>query len=549
VKTFDGGIDLRNVVVAPQPRAAEVGIRMFQRGGNAVDAAVATAFAQGVMDPLWTSLGGFGMMLIHMADATEPIALSFHGTVPGKATPDMFTPIGEEGSTPMATGTWRVKDDANQLGYLAPTVPGLVRGLTDAHRRFGRLKLEEVVEPAAQIAEEGGWRVTPRQISEWTREPPEGRRPDIDRFCATPAARAIYTNNGQLWSVGSSVKNPDLARTLRAIGREGPDVFYKGYIARQIAEDFGKNGGLISYNDLCQYKTDNSPPLRIRYKEYEVFTTPPPSGGLTVLEILNLLSGFDLGKYRHNSVEYLHLLAEAFRWSFRDFSQYLADPAFVDVPVERLLSKDHAEEMRCWFNPERRSCLAADDGMAEPKDTTHVSVVDAEGNAVSLTHSLGAASGVVTPGLGFIFNGQMHRFNPYPGHINSIAPGKRRPTGMSPTIVTKNGRPVLVLGAPGGHGIIHGVVQTILNILEYGMPATEAVSVPRLHCENHGITLESRFSTDVVKELTKMGHQVFHSLYPYDRATGHVQVIKIDWPLDSTDGGSDPRTEGVAMYY
>ncbi|MBI5968022.1 MAG: gamma-glutamyltransferase [Deltaproteobacteria bacterium] len=533
---------MRNIVVAPQPLAVEAGAEIFDQGGNAIDAAIGAAFVQGVIDPSMTSIGGFGTMLIYSAPSKKMTEIAFHGTVPRRAKPDMFVPLAEEGSAPLATGTYLVKDYANQIGYLACTVPGAVKGLCQAHQDFGSLPLKVILQPAVRLAYEG-WRVRPDQWNFWVEPPPPGRLPEIRRFNATPAATAIYSNRGELWKVGEKVLNEDYAHTLEAIAAEGPDAFYKGEIARRIAEDFRKNGGLIDEIDLANYQTVTNPPLSIHYRGHEVHAAGPPAGGLVALEILKILEGFPLGEMVHNSAEYIHLLSQAMRIAFRDLEKYLGDPQFVSIPMELLLSSDYAAQCRMQM-----VATQGHTGEVEHSNTTQVCTVDAHGNAVSLTHSVGACSGVVVPGLGFLFNGQMHRFNPVAGFPNSIAPGKRRTTGMSPSVIFRDGKLFMVLGAPGGQGIIHGVVQTILNVVDFGLPIREAVSLPRFHSEGKIITLESRIPVKTVRRLEKMGNRVEHSLHSYHRTlSGCVHAIHRDPVSGDWTGAADPRDGGMVL--
>ncbi|MBW2305400.1 MAG: gamma-glutamyltransferase [Deltaproteobacteria bacterium] len=521
----------KNIVVAPQPLAVEAGAEMFHQGGNAIDAAVGTAFAQAVIDPSMTSIGGFGTMLVYLASTKQVIEISFHGTVPGKAQPTV-------------TGTYTVANYTNQIGYLAPTVPGSVKGLCQAHEEYGRLSLWTVMEPAIRLAYDG-WIVRPDQWRVWTEPAAPGRLPEIRRFNATATASAIYTNNGELLEVGQKVVNADYGRTLEAIAEKGPDVFYKGEIAKKIAEDFRKNDGLIDEADLANYQTVTASPLCLNYRNYHVYGAIPPAGGLVTLEMLNILEGFDLQELEYNSAEYIHLVSRAMRIAFRDMRNFLGDPKFVFIPTDRLLSPGYA--VRCRENMDAgKGCDSVD---SSHSNTTHVSTVDADGNAVSLTHSVAASSGVVIPGLGFIFNGQMHRFNPVPGHANSIAPGKRRITGMAPCLVFRDGELFMVLGAPGGHGIITGVLQTIINAIDFRMPVMEAISLPRFHCEGETITIESRVPSKTVLQLEKMGNRVDHSLFSYHRViSGRVHAICVDPNSGEMKGAADPRDGGMALY-
>ncbi|MFH1382525.1 MAG: gamma-glutamyltransferase [Chloroflexota bacterium] len=540
---------MKNIVVAPQPRAVEAGIEMYRKGGNAIDAAVATGFAQGVIDPTNTSLGGMGVLSIYHAKSGDRTMISFHGKAPLNATPTMFEPIPGQVDGPMSTGTWLVKDYANQLGYKSITVPGDSMALCQALAKYGTIPLKEVLQPAIRYANEG-WRVGAEQRQGWLRPTPSGRLDILTRFRATPPGAKLYTkNNGQPLDVGDLVVNKDLGNTLSKIAEGGADVFYKGEIARTIADDFKKHGGLITEKDLNQYQTRIESPLKSTYRGYDLTSSTPPAGGLVVLQMLNILEGFELSKMDPMSVEYVHLLAETMRLAYYDMNRYLGDPAFVKIPLDRLLSKEYAAECRKKINPNQRMELPKIDE-APSGETTQVTAVDAQGNAVSLTHTLGAVSGVVTAGLGFMYNGAMHRFNPNPGFANSIVPGKSRVTGMSTTMVFKDGKLFMCLGAPGGQSIILGVFQTILNVIDHKISVLEAVSVPRFHCEGGAITLENRYPSSLLDELKKKGHPVAQSMYSYDgQLSGNVHAVVIDRAADKLTGAADPRSPGTAMYY
>jgi gamma-glutamyltranspeptidase/glutathione hydrolase len=511
------------MVCCAPPVAAEAGIAMLDRGGNAIDAAVAAAFAQGVVDPLNASIGGFGVAQIRPTGATESIIVAFHATAPGAARPDMFEVTGDTSLEPLASGTYPVKKDANQVGYLAPCVPGVVRGLTDLVSTHCRLDLTALLSPAIDLCE-AGWVVTQEHWNNWTQRQPTSRLNALARFLATPAAAAIYTRNAELIGVGATIVNPDYSRSLRTIAEQGADAFYSGELAQAIAADFAANGGVLSLADLESYSAEIPAPLSASYRDYRISTAPPPAGGLVVLETLRLLADTNLSGLGHNTAAYVATVSEAFGAAFDYMRRFSGDPAFVNVSPRET-------------RPEG----------GEIEETTHVTAVDAEGNWAAITHTLGAASGVVTPGLGFIFNGAMHRFDPVPGRPNSIAPGKRRLSGMSPTIVWSHAEPVLVLGGAGGHSIIAGIVQVILNFVEFGMDPQAAVSAPRFHCEGGKISVEARFAGTVVRELIAAGHEVDLVPASYDRVVG-ASIHAIGRTGAGFAGGADPRQGGVPMW-
>jgi gamma-glutamyltranspeptidase/glutathione hydrolase len=336
----------------------------------------------------------------------------------------------------------------------------------------------------------------------------------------------------------------DYARTLERLAAVGPADFYRGQIAHAMAADITRHGGFVTFEDLAAYTPRLQAPLRGTYRGYTVFTDPPPSGGMTLLEMLNIVEGYDLPGLGFNSEPYIDLLARTMQWAYRDWANHLGDPEYGDVPVTRLVAKEHAAAARGAIDHGDR--ITVPRWRAAERGTTHISVVDQWQNAVSLTHSLGDSSGVVTDGLGFQYNNCMKCFNPIPDHPNSIAAGKARVSGLCPTIITKDGRPVLVVGAPGGTRITTGVFQTILNVLDFGMSATEAVSAPRIDCQGATISVEARIPATVCQGLQRRGHAVERSPAAY--WTGPlVHLICIDPATGTLDGGADPRGEGMAL--
>lgn len=499
----------RGTVVCSQPAAADAGVSTLRAGGNAFDAAVAAALVQAVVDPLNCGIGGFGVAQLREAGSSLPVHLGFHARAPLLARPDMFEVTGEMSLAPLAAGTWPVRDDLNQIGYLSVGVPGTVAGLAEIARCYCRLGWTELSAPAILACREG-WTVTAEQHAEWTREGPASRIDARTRLAWTAYGASVYTNGGAIRRPGERVVNPDHARTLARLAEAGPEDFYQGEIARAIAEDFERNGGLIRAADLEGFTVDRAPALEASYRGLRLTTVPAPAGGSVLLEILERLEPHDLRAVGHNSAAYLRLLAGAFRTAFEGMRDRLGDPG-------------------------------------APEETTHLVTWDEAGNAVVLTHTLGAASGVITPGLGFIFNGALHRFAPMPGHPNSIGPGKRRVTGMSPTIVWRGSEPAILVGGAGGNSIVAGIAQVILNLVEFEMDPLAAVSAPRIHCEGPVITLEGRFPASVAAELAEAGEQVVVSAAGFDRlVAASVNALATPaWPRPGP--GPDPRSAGVAF--
>ena len=510
-----------------------------QRGGNAIDAAIATAFAQGVADPQMSSVGGNGVLQVYHAPSGEHLVLEFYGRAPLKATPDLFA---SRVKGYLRFGLWELEGRVNQVGHLSVTTPGTVLGLWELHRRFGTLPWDALLQPAIALARDG-FPVPGELHALWVREPYiPGTASTLEVLNATPASRRLFTRDGAAIRPGEVFRNPDYARTLERIAREGPDVLYKGDIAHQIAEDFARNGGLLSYEDLATYRVRVKQPVRGTYRGYEVAGVPAPGSGLQIVETLNILEGFNVGALGFPSADYLDLLARAQLAGFADRMRYLGDPEFAEVPEAMLASKEHA---RGWQERIRRGePIQVGAPQPEPAHTTTVSAMDEEGNAVAITHTLGTpASGVVVEGLGFMFNNSMHSFHPYPGHPNSIAPGKARTTGMSPTIVFRDGRPCIVTSAPGATKILTANLQVIVNLVDHGMTAVEAVAAPRLHAESW-VDLEARLAYAFGAELERRGHRVVKSTYSYDPFFGLAHAVVRDPATGRLVPAADPRGRG-----
>ncbi len=534
------------MVVAPQPRAAEEAAATLRNGGNAVDAAITAAFVQGIVDPLNCGIGGLGWMHIYDAPTGQDLILDFCSRAGSKATPDMWAGLIEQIS---ADGVgYILKGDVNEIGYQSVGIPTAIRGLHEALTRYGTMGWERAIAPAARLAREGY--VVPRELAEeWRVRYSPGRPDAMLRFSATAEAAAIYTRDGSLLDDGDVLTNPDYAASLERIADTGPDGYYSGEIAERLAADWETNGGHVTADDLAGFRPEIQEPVRGTYRGYTISDTPPPSGGVTLIEVLNILEGYDLASMGHNSAEYIRVLSQALRAGFEDRGKHMGDPAFVDVPVEMLTSKEYAAEWRRRID--RGGGPSA--GRASSTDgagTTHISVVDRAGSCVSLTHTNGLCSGVVTPGLGFLQNNYMIAFDPKPGGPNSIAPGKKRTTGASPCIVYKDSKPFMVVGAPGGAYIIGAVLQAILNVIDHGMTAVEAVSAPRVDCQGDTVYVEGRVPAQVCDELRAGGLQVLrdtssYGLYPSRAA--RVQAIVLDDGRGGPSGGSDPRGYGVAL--
>ena len=531
----------RAMIVAAQPEATEAGAEILKAGGNAVDAAMACAFVQGVVDPLMCGIAGFGSCGIAMPAAGFHGYIDFHAPAPRAVRPDMWADRIE--SEARDGYGFILRGRVNDIGYQAICAPASLRAYRDAHREHGRLPWEQVLEPAIAWAE-GGWTVRPHVGSWWAEDGQMGRAANHERLAFTPAARALYCRpDGTPKRVGDRVVNRELGQTLRLIAKHGDEVFYEGEIAHAIVEDIRKHDGLLDAEDLSGWRTTRNAPLWGTYRRYRVSSNRPPGGGVMLLEMLNILEHFPLASLEHNSAEYVRLVAEAMKRATIDKDRHVGDPRFVEVPVDRLAGKPYAAEMAAEIRAGKKADVPRLNAGAPVKDTTHVSVMDAEGNCVTMTHSLGMPSGVVTAGLGFMYNGCMGVFDPRPGRAGSLAPGKARFSSVVPSIVWEADRPHLIIGAPGATQIAMGVLQVLLNALDFDMTMVEAVSAPRFSATGNAIDVSNRIPRGVERELQTMGYEVVRSPNTYGFAAVHA--IRVH--PDGLDGGADPGHDGTVM--
>ncbi|MBG93380.1 MAG: gamma-glutamyltransferase [Chloroflexi bacterium] len=532
---------MAGVLVCPQPEAVNAGKIMLEQGGNAIDAAIATAFAQGVADPIMTSVGGNGTMQIFHAESGQHIVIDFYGKAPLKATPDMWTDkvIGR-----LRADFWELEGHINQVGYLAVTTPGTVLALYEAYQRFGKLPWNELLQPAIELAAKGF--IVPAELSETMSRPDKDGLSGVATIMrAVPAAKKVFTNDGTPLQTGELFQMKDYSETLKIIAKQGPAAIYKGgELGQAIIEDFKKNGGLLTEKDFESYQLSIYEPVRGNYRGYEVCGNGPPGSGMQIIETLNILENLNLQNVQFGSPEYSYMMAMAQRAGFVDRDKYLGDPDFQGVPVEQLISTEHANN---WAEKIRNEELFDVEGLAVPesKETTTVSAMDSDGNALAITHTLGSpCSGVVVEGLGFIFNNSMHVFQPYTGHPNSLAPGKSRTTGMSPTLVLKDKKPVFVTSAPGAVKILTGNLNAIVNFIDYGMTATEAVAAPRIHSEGGWVDVETRLYYQVHNYLEEKGLKIVKSEKSYDPFFSLVHAVSRDPKSNVLSGGADPRGRG-----
>lgn len=528
------------MIVTAQPEASEAGARVLMQGGNAVDAAITAALVQGVVDPLMTGIAGFGNCQVYLPRRGVHTCIDFHGKTPLSARADMWQ---DKLVAETRDGFGFVLEGyVNDLGYQSVTTPGSLKAYAEALAEFGTLDWRDALQPAIGYAEQG-FIVRPAVYKWWTSGASLGRAEVVDRLKFSSTGRTLFFHpDGSLKKVGERVQNSDLARTLARLAQQGAEDFYSGEIAEEIAADMAANGGLLSAEDLQSYHTTRTEPLRSRYRDFEIATNQPPGGGIMLVQMLNILQHFDLRALGHNSSEYIRVVSEAMRAATADKEAFVGDPAFTDVPLTRLTSADHAQGYAQRIEAGERLKVTRYTA-TEPRDTTHVAVVDKEGNCVTMTHSLGMPSGVITDGLGFMYNGCMGVFDPRPGRPGSIAPGKSRFSSLCPTIAFRNDQPQVVIGAPGGTQIAMGVLQALLNILDFDMSMTEAVSAPRFSATSDLLDITNRIPEYIVEPLRELGYDIVRS--PESFEFGRVHGIAVGDGYLS--GGADPGSDGVAL--
>jgi gamma-glutamyltranspeptidase / glutathione hydrolase len=530
------------MVVSQSDIASEVGVEVLKEGGSAVDAAVATAFALAVTHPTAGNIGGGGF-LVHRPAKGEPVAYDFREVAPTGSHPEMWLVEGE------------YNFQRHHMSHLSVAVPGTVAGLYLAWQEEGRLPWKRLVEPSVRLAREG------IVVSHGLAASIARALPRLERH---PASLAVFTREGEQYQAGDLWVQPDLADSLQRIADHGPDGFYKGVTAELIVAEMRRGGGLITLDDLAGYRAMKREPVRGSYRGYGILSMPPPSsGGTTLVQMLNILEGYDIGELGFGTTATVHRMVEAMRRAYADRAQFLGDPDFnPDLPLERLMSKSYADELRATIDPARASVSVPGrfEWGVESPETTHFSVVDKDRNAVALTYTLewGYGSGIVVPGAGFLLNNEMGDFNAGPGITNDqgligtpanlAEPGKRMLSSMTPTIVTKDGELLMVTGTPGGRTIINTVLQTILNVVDHGMNAQAAVDAGRIHhqwlpdrmlFEAHG------FSRDSLDALRAMGHE----LQEIPRQ-GAAEVIVVNSDQGVLEGGVDRRVpDGGAAGY
>lgn len=526
--------------------ASDAGLAILKKGGNAVDAAVAVGFALAVTHPQAGNIGGGGLMVIRFADG-KSTTIDYREMAPAKATRDMF--LDAQGN-PVS--------ERSLVGPLAAGVPGAVAGMAYAQKKYGKLPLADVMAPAIALAGRGfviGPSLARSLASPFTRKL-------LGRF--EESTRVFYKAGGVPYEAGETLVQPDLAATLTLIARLGPDGFYKGKTADLIAAEMTRSGGLITQADLAAYTPMEREPVTGTYRGYDIISMPPvSSGGVALIELLNILEGFPIKELGPNSSKTMHLMAEAERRVFADRSEWLGDPGFYKVPLRGLSSKSYAESLRKTIDPTKATpSEAVKPGKPtdfESTQTTHYSVIDAEGTAVSTTTTIngGYGNGQVVKGAGFLLNNEMDDFSAKPGTpnmfgmlggaANAVEAGKRPLSSMTPTIVIKDRQPFLIVGSPGGSRIITTVLQVIVNVIDHGMDVQEAVDAPRFHHQWYPdeIRIERQgFPVDVREALQKLGHTIAEQ-----GDMGDVHAILVDPKTKTRYGASDPRMDGRTVGY
>ena len=523
----------KGMVATNHPLGSAAGMEMLAMGGNAMDAAVASVFALSVVEPMMVGIFGAGFINYYDATSGEFVNIDNYSVAPAAAMPDMYETVSDTWPDYMETA-----DRANLVGYKSVGVPGALMGWCYAEKKFGRLGLDTAIQPAIRYAERGF--AASRYLVDIIRM----NQDDLAMF---PASAEVFLPGGRPPSVGQTIVRSDYARTLEAIAAEGPDVLYEGRIGEMVAADMAVNGGIITEEDFKNYRIHLREPVRGSYRGYDIVSVAPTSsGGTAIIEILNILEGFDVASLGFGTAEGAHLLAEAMKIAFADRFEYLGDPAFVEVPVGALTDKAYAAVRRGEIDTSQAREYSYGNPslyVGESADTTHLTTADADGNVVSTTQTIHAAFGskVTTPGTGMLLNNTMNIFDPHPGNANSIAPGKRMVSSMSPTIAMKDGKPFMALGTPGATRIFPSVLQAIVNVIDHGMTLQEAVEAPRIWTQGQALEVEPGISDEVREGLQARGHDVEITA----RVAGGMNGVMFDHANGVIRGAACYRADGV----
>ena len=525
-------ISHKGMVATAHPLASEVGIDILKQGGNAVDAAVAIALALSIAEPNASGIGGGGFMVIKMADQDAPVMIDYREMAPQKATAEFY---------------YKTKSSFNELtdeGCTSIGVPGLAAGAELALKHFGSFTLEQALKPAIRLAR-GGVIVSEKLNGMIT--------DNYEKISKYPATAEIYLHEMLPIEAGQILKNEDLAQTFEKLAANGAEIFYQGEIATAIVDELKNQGGIFELEDMKAYKAKIRNPVMGSYRGYQIITAAPPSGGGThLIELLNIMEGFDLKKLGHNSAEFIHLFTEAMKMIYADKSMNAADPDFFNVPVDSLLNKEYARKLRNSINKKKAMFDYAPPNWInmESSSTSHLSVIDGQGNIVALTQSINHwfGCGIVVPGTGILLNDHIKDFDSRVNIPNSVAPHKRPVSNTAPSIILKDGKPFLTVGTPGGSRIISAVAQIIMNVIDFNMSMDEAIEAPRVHCLKNILHVEGRIDETVIENLKTMGHNI--KVHPdFDNYFGGAQGILIDPNSGKLIAGADSRRDGVAVGY
>ena len=534
---------MSGIVVCVDPRAAEEGAKVLEAGGNAFDAAVATAFVQMVVMPFACGVGGMASAHLWKRQTGQHLVVDGLLRAGSLVTDDMWA-ADYKGESEVKGGSL-FEDFRSDIGYRSICTSGSVAALAEVHRRFGSMPWAELLNPAIRLAR-AGFRFMPVTPSDLLDEPTPYEPGQVARIQATAeCARLFYREAGTVEADGETFHNPDYAGTLERLAQAGPHDLYSGDLAATIALDLEANGAFVTRGDLRQYKTNVYAPAVVDYRGASVYSNLSPGGGPLLLEALNVLEGLDLGDLEHSSARHLGLLGSTLQLVNQDRREFLGDPEHIGhEPFLTLISQERASSVR---EAVINGVVGATAPPQDSPDTTHLTVVDGDGNIACITHSNGAHSGVVTPGLGFVYNNGMARFDPRPGRASSLAPRKARVHLMTPTIVFRESKPRIVLGAPGGNAILSALTQTLSNVVDFGMSAVEAVSATRIHAEGPTIWCEARVRGEVVDELVERGFTVVQRPESFTSGVARAQLVVIG-DGGELDGGSDPRGSSAVVY-
>jgi len=519
----------KGVVVTNHPLGSAAGSEMLLAGGNAIDAAISSLFALTVVEPMMVGIFGGGYINVRTANGEHHV-IDGYTTAPAASTEDMYTPVADSGPEYLKS-----VDDLSSIGYLSIGVPGNLKAWTEVLKAWGTMSLSEVIEPAVRFASRGF------KASQYLHDTIVQMEDVIRRF---PETAATYMPNGKPLQPGDHVDRSDYARTLRAISENGPDHLYKGVLGEIVCDYLSRNGGIITTQDLADYKTVKRKPIKGEYRGYELFGPPPPSSsGVHIAEMLNILEEFNVAELGFGTADSIHLLAESMKKAFADRNQYTGDPEFVEVPVDRLISKHHVEDFIDSIDIDIAS-PEIEPGSNEPDHTTHLTVADSDGNIVSATQTINELFGskVTVPGTGMLLNNTQQMFDPHPGNARSVLPGKRVTSSMAPMIVMKDGLPEFAVGLPGGVRIFPSVLQAIVNLIDHRMSAQEAVEAPRMWTQGQDVEIELDIPASVRSAVAAKGHRVT----PVNAVGGGMNIVRFE-PGGIISGSACWRADGHAV--